>query len=61
MKTKVVIIGAGTAGLSVLKNLHRRRKDLDLIIIEPNQTHYYQPLWTLVNAVKPFLQQALWH
>lgn len=59
MKTKVVIIGAGTAGLSVLKNLHRRRKDLDLIIIEPNQTHYYQPLWTLVSGgIFPFSKSA---
>ncbi|MCB0377909.1 MAG: NAD(P)/FAD-dependent oxidoreductase [Bdellovibrionales bacterium] len=50
MKKKVVIVGAGTAGLSVMRNLHRKRKDLDLTIIEPSDTHYYQPLWTLVGG-----------
>ncbi|MCH2534511.1 MAG: NAD(P)/FAD-dependent oxidoreductase [Bdellovibrionales bacterium] len=59
MKTKVVIIGAGTAGLSVLKNLHRRRKDLQLTIIEPQETHYYQPLWTLVSGgIFPFSKSS---
>lgn len=59
MKTKVVIVGAGTAGLSTLRNLHRRRNDLDLTIIEPNEYHYYQPLWTLVGGgIFPFSKSA---
>jgi sulfide:quinone oxidoreductase len=48
--TKIVIVGGGTAGLSVMRNLHRKRKDIQLTIIEPSATHYYQPLWTLVGA-----------
>lgn len=47
---KVVIVGGGTAGLSVMRNLYRKRKDLELTIIEPSEKHYYQPLWTLVGG-----------
>lgn len=49
-KKKVVIVGGGTGGLSVMRNLHRKRKDLELTIIEPSEKHYYQPLWTLVGG-----------
>lgn len=47
---KVVIVGAGTAGLSLLNYIHSKRKDVALTIIEPSTSHYYQPLWTLVGA-----------
>lgn len=54
-KKKVVVVGGGTAGLSVMRNLYRKRKDLQLTIIEPSEKHYYQPLWTLIGAgVFPF-------
>lgn len=49
-KHRIAIVGAGTGGLSVMRNLHRRRKDLQITLIEPNADHYYQPLWTLVGA-----------
>jgi sulfide:quinone oxidoreductase len=48
--TRIVIVGAGTAGLSILNNLHRKRKDLEITLIEPSSQHYYQPLWTLVGG-----------
>jgi len=44
-----VIVGGGTAGLSVAARL-TKLKDLDVIIIEPSEKHYYQPLWTLVGG-----------
>ncbi|MGE4132425.1 MAG: FAD-dependent oxidoreductase [Bdellovibrionales bacterium] len=50
MGKRIVIVGGGTAGLSVMRNLHRKRGDLEITIIEPNETHYYQPLWTLVGG-----------
>jgi sulfide:quinone oxidoreductase len=50
MKKKVVIVGGGTAGMSILNHLHRKRKDLELTLIEPSEDHYYQPLWTLVGG-----------
>ncbi|MDP5007984.1 MAG: NAD(P)/FAD-dependent oxidoreductase, partial [Glaciimonas sp.] len=46
----VIIIGGGAAGIGVSASLLRRRPDLRIAIIEPNDTHYYQPAWTLVGA-----------
>ena len=45
----VVIVGAGTAGLAVANQL-KRAKDVSLAIVDPSQTHYYQPGWTLFGA-----------
>ena len=50
MKKKILIIGGGTAGISVLNYLHRKRKDAELTLVEPAMVHYYQPLWTLVGG-----------
>lgn len=49
---KIVILGGGTAGLSVASRLKRTLapKDFDVAIIEPSATHDYQPLWTLVGG-----------
>lgn len=46
----LVIVGGGTAGISVAARLRRARPDLSLAVIEPSATHYYQPLWTLVGG-----------
>ncbi|MFL5352790.1 FAD-dependent oxidoreductase [Archangium sp.] len=46
---RVVIIGGGTAGISVAARLALAGQK-DVAIIEPSQHHYYQPLWTLVGA-----------
>jgi sulfide:quinone oxidoreductase len=46
----VLIIGAGTAGISVASSLLWRRPGLEIAIVEPAQQHYYQPGWTLVGA-----------
>lgn len=51
IKHQVVIIGAGTAGISVVARLkNESEKPLDIAIIDPSKKHYYQPLWTLVGA-----------
>ena len=47
---KVVVIGGGTAGIMVASQLLKKRPQLDVAIIEPAQTHWYQPAWTLVGA-----------
>ncbi|OUR83514.1 pyridine nucleotide-disulfide oxidoreductase [Cycloclasticus sp. 46_120_T64] len=49
---KIVIIGAGAAGISVAASLmrHAEGKSLDIVIIDPAQTHYYQPEFTLVGG-----------
>lgn len=46
----VLIIGGGSAGISVAARLNNLDIPLDVAIIEPASTHYYQPLWTLVGA-----------
>lgn len=49
-KHQVVIVGGGTAGITVAARLRRADARLDLAIIEPSDKHYYQPLWTLVGG-----------
>ncbi len=49
-KFDVVIVGAGTGGLTVASRLHEEAPELGVAIIEPNEKHYYQPIWTLVGG-----------
>ena len=46
----VVVVGGGAAGCAVSASLLRRRPTLKIAIIEPKDTHYYQPGWTLVGG-----------
>ncbi|MGB5756733.1 MAG: FAD/NAD(P)-binding oxidoreductase [Acidimicrobiales bacterium] len=45
---RVVIVGGGAAGICMAARL--KRKQSDVVVIEPSDKHYYQPLWTLVGA-----------
>jgi len=47
---RVLIVGGGTAGITVAAILRRRARDLDIAVVEPEQEHYYQPSFTLVGA-----------
>ncbi len=47
---QVLIVGGGTAGITVAAQLRRKLKAYDVAIVEPSTKHYYQPLWTLVGA-----------
>jgi sulfide:quinone oxidoreductase len=49
MRHRTVIIGGGTAGITVAARL-RRAGDDDVAVIDPSATHDYQPLWTLVGG-----------
>lgn len=49
-KHQVLIIGGGTGGIMTAAQLQQKKSKLDIAIIEPNETHYYQPAWTLVGA-----------
>ena len=46
----VVIVGGGAAGITVAAQLRKRRRHLRIVVIEPSDTHSYQPGWTLVGA-----------
>lgn len=48
-KHQVLIVGGGTAGVTVAARLLRKGYT-DVAIIEPSDKHYYQPLWTLVGG-----------
>lgn len=45
----VLIVGGGSAGISVAARL-RRAGVGELAVIEPSQRHYYEPLFTLVGG-----------
>ncbi|NBS94864.1 MAG: TIGR01244 family phosphatase [Betaproteobacteria bacterium] len=47
---EVVIVGAGAAGIAVAASLLARSPDLNIAIVDPAETHYYQPGWTMVGA-----------
>ncbi|XZE19738.1 FAD-dependent oxidoreductase [Pirellulaceae bacterium SH449] len=46
----ILIVGGGTAGITVAAQLRRKNKGSDIAIVEPSTKHYYQPLWTLVGG-----------
>lgn len=51
MSKKVVILGGGSGGISVAAKLQREAGgDVQITIVDPAETHYYQPLWTLAGA-----------
>lgn len=49
--SQIVILGGGAGGISVAARLVKElgRKAI-ITLVEPSDTHYYQPLWTLVGA-----------
>ncbi len=47
---QVLIIGGGTAGIMTAAQLLKKKTITSIGIIEPANTHYYQPAWTLVGA-----------
>ncbi|MBX7173379.1 MAG: NAD(P)/FAD-dependent oxidoreductase [Pyrinomonadaceae bacterium] len=49
-KYKIVIVGGGTAGITVAAKIAGKFSNGEIAIIEPSTKHYYQPLWTLVGG-----------
>lgn len=47
---QILIIGGGSGGIMTAAQLLKKDKKLSIGIIEPADTHYYQPAWTLVGA-----------
>lgn len=47
---QVLIIGGGTAGIMVASQMKKKNPKIDIALLDPAETHYYQPAWTLVGA-----------
>ena len=53
-KARIVIVGAGAAGLASASHLRRRLPQASITLIDARRDHYYQPGFTLVGAgIKP--------
>ncbi len=50
LTTDIAVIGGGAAGIGVIASLLKRSPGLRISLIEPADTHYYQPGWTLVGG-----------
>ncbi len=51
LRHRIVVVGGGTAGITVAAQLtHGWFSTMDVAIIDPSDSHYYQPAWTLVGA-----------
>lgn len=48
-KFRILIVGGGTAGITVAARLLRKGHS-DIAVIEPSDAHYYQAMWTLVGG-----------
>ncbi|MGW4381020.1 FAD-dependent oxidoreductase [Kitasatospora sp. NPDC004531] len=55
---RIVIIGGGTAGITVAARL-RRAGQRDVAVLDPSERHYYQPLWTLVGGGRAPLAESI--
>ncbi|AOT61922.1 MULTISPECIES: NAD(P)/FAD-dependent oxidoreductase [Streptomyces] len=55
---RIVIIGAGSAGVSVAARL-RRAGERDVAVLDPSLRHHYQPLWTLVGGGRAPLEESV--
>ena len=55
-QSRVLILGGGTAGISVAARL--RAVGNDVTLVEPSDTHDYQPLWTLVGGGRAPLKES---
>lgn len=46
----MLVVGGGSAGLTVAARLRRLRPGLRVSVLDPADEHAYQPLWTLVGG-----------
>jgi sulfide:quinone oxidoreductase len=46
----VVVVGGGAAGSAVAASRRKQRPGLSVAVVEPSDTHFYQPGWTMVGG-----------
>ena len=49
-RARIVVLGGGAAGLTVAARLRDLLDGARITVVEPSETHHYQPGWTLVAA-----------
>ncbi|CAL8261484.1 unnamed protein product [Merluccius merluccius] len=47
---KMLVLGGGSGGIAMSARMKRRFGAGQVAVVEPAETHYYQPIWTLVGA-----------
>ncbi|ANS41611.1 NAD(P)/FAD-dependent oxidoreductase [Serratia inhibens] len=47
---RLLVIGGGSAGIGVIASIKKRNTGITIILVEPQEYHYYQPAWTLVGG-----------
>jgi sulfide:quinone oxidoreductase len=49
-KYQIIVVGGGNGGITVAAQLLNKDKSLEVVIIDPSESHYYQPAWTMVGG-----------
>ncbi|XP_060891608.1 sulfide:quinone oxidoreductase, mitochondrial [Labrus mixtus] len=47
---KMLVLGGGSGGIAMSARMKRIMGAENVAVVEPSETHYYQPIWTLVGA-----------
>ncbi|NXX25825.1 SQOR protein, partial [Nicator chloris] len=47
---EVLVLGGGAGGIAMSARMKRKVGAGNVAVVEPSETHYYQPLWTLVGG-----------
>ncbi|KAK7891047.1 hypothetical protein WMY93_023010 [Mugilogobius chulae] len=50
MHYKMLVLGGGSGGIAMGARMKRLMGAGNVAVVEPSETHYYQPIWTLVGA-----------
>ncbi|XP_037025498.1 sulfide:quinone oxidoreductase, mitochondrial [Bradysia coprophila] len=57
-KCKILVVGGGTGGCSIAAKLTAKLGNDSVIIVEPNERHYYQPMFTMIGGGMKTLSQS---
>ncbi|XP_041650969.1 sulfide:quinone oxidoreductase, mitochondrial-like [Cheilinus undulatus] len=47
---KMLVLGGGSGGITMSARMKKMFGAENVAVVEPSETHYYQPIWTLVGA-----------
>ena len=47
---EVLVLGGGSGGISMAARMKRKVGAENVAVVEPSETHFYQPIWTLAGA-----------